>query len=232
MTRLFLRGRTIVLATAIALSLAAAPVALKELYSPSEKAFYAEDATVQFVRPGLVIKITSAQIAADGTITATISITDPQGLPLDRTGIFTPGAVSLSLVAATIPKGETEYVAYTTRTQRSTITGNSAIQAAADAGGTFTQVGDGVYQYRFVTRALSGFDALATHTIGAYGSRDLSLFDLEGDVAETTNVAADHPEVVKLLQQLAEKARRDLGDGKVEGTGVRPAGMLATAPVQ
>jgi arylsulfatase A-like enzyme len=61
---------------------------------------------------------------------------------------------------------------------------------------------------------------------------ELSLFDLESDVAETTNVAADHPEVVKLLQQLAERARRDLGDGKLEGTGVRPAGVLETAPVQ
>ena len=182
----FLRGRAGVFAGAVALSLAAAPVALKQIYSPREKAFFADDATVQFVRPGLVIKITSAQVASDGTITATISITDPQGLPLDRNGVFTPGTVAISMVAATIPKSQTQYVAYTTRSQRSPITGNSAIQAAADSGGTFTQVGDGLYQYRFATRAPSGFDTSATHTIGAYGSRDLTLFDLGINYASTT----------------------------------------------
>jgi hypothetical protein len=98
----FLRGRAGVFAGAVALSLAAAPVALKQIYSPREKAFFADDATVQFVRPGLVIKITSAQVASDGTITSTISITDPQGLPLDRNGVFTPGTVAISMVAATI----------------------------------------------------------------------------------------------------------------------------------
>src|ERR1041385_7937167 len=136
-------------------------------YSTHEKAFFANASLVQFVRPGLVFKITGAQIAADGTITATLSISDPQGLPLDRTGTFTPGAVSISMVAATIPKGQSQYISYATRTQKSPITGNSAIQAAADSGGTFAQVSDGVYQYRFATRAPSGFDPAATHTIGA-----------------------------------------------------------------
>ena len=182
----FLRGRAAVFAGAAALSLAAAPVALKQIYSAREKAFFADEATVQFVRPGLMIKITSAQVSSDGTITVTISITDPQGLPLDRNGVFTPGTVAISMVAATIPKSQTQYVAYTTRIQRSPLTGNSAIQAAADSGGTFTQVGDGLYQYRFATRAPSGFDTSATHTIGAYGSRDLTLFDLGINYASTT----------------------------------------------
>jgi OmcA/MtrC family decaheme c-type cytochrome len=176
----------VLLAIGVAVSLAAAQEALKELYSPSEKAFYADDATVQFVRPGLVMKITGAQIASDGLITATVSITDPQGLPLDRAGVFTPGAVSISMVAAWIPRGEAQHIAYTTRTQRSPITGNSAIQAAADTGGTFTQVGDGVYQYRFATRVPSGFDAGSTHTIGAYGSRNLTEFDLGVNYASAT----------------------------------------------
>jgi OmcA/MtrC family decaheme c-type cytochrome len=155
-------------------------------YSPREKAYYADAQTVQFVRPGLALKITGAQIAADGTITATVSISDPQGLPLDRTGVQTPGAVSLSFVAATIPAGQSQYTAYTTRTQKSSITGVSAIQAGADSGGTFTQVGDGVYQYTFATRAPSGFDAGATHTIGVYGSRNLRDFDLGTNYASAT----------------------------------------------
>jgi OmcA/MtrC family decaheme c-type cytochrome len=175
--------RVVAIVGLIAAASASAP---RRPYSPREKAFFADDATVQFVRPGLVFKITSAQIASDGAITATISIADPQGLPLDRTGVTTPGAVSISMIPATIPKDQAQYTSYATRTQRSPITGNSAIQAAADSGGTFTQVSEGVYQYKFGTRAPTGFDASATHTIGVYGSRDLSLFGLGVNYASTT----------------------------------------------
>ena len=63
---------------AMALSMTGAP---KNRYSPRDKAFYAADAVVAFVRPGLLLKIDSAQIAADGTISATYSISDPKGLP-------------------------------------------------------------------------------------------------------------------------------------------------------
>jgi arylsulfatase A-like enzyme len=57
----------------------------------------------------------------------------------------------------------------------------------------------------------------------------LSLFDLESDVGETTNVADRHPEVVTRLKSLAEKGRDELGDTltKREGKGVRPPGRLA-----
>jgi OmcA/MtrC family decaheme c-type cytochrome len=188
-------GRVALSVVVVAAAVSSAP---QKPYSAREKAFYADDATVQFVRPGLVLKITGARIASDGTITATISITDPQGLPLDRTGALTPGAVSISMVAAVLPKSQTEYLAYTTRSQRSTITGNSAIQAAADAGGTFTQVGEGIYEYRFSTRAPTGFDASATHTIGAYGSRDLTLFDLGVNYASATfNFVPDGSDVTQ-----------------------------------
>jgi OmcA/MtrC family decaheme c-type cytochrome len=184
MKRLCLTRRSAALVAVIALSLTGAT--RKHQYSPREIASYADAATVDFVRPGLVFKITGAQIASDGTITVTISIADPEGLPLDRAGVTTPGAVSISMVAATIPKGQQQYVAYTTRIQKSPITGVSAIQGSADSGGVFTPVSDGVYKYTFGTRAPVGFDKSATHTIGAYGSRDLSLFNLGVDYASTT----------------------------------------------
>ena len=56
----------------------------------------------------------------------------------------------------------------------------------------------------------------------------LALYDLENDIEELHNVADQYPEVVKRLQTLAEKARKDLGDSATgqEGEGVRPPGRL------
>jgi OmcA/MtrC family decaheme c-type cytochrome len=150
----------------------------------NQKATYADPRLVAFVRPGLVVKITGAQIAADGTITVAFALTDPQGLPLDRTGITTPGAVSLNFIAATIPKGQQQYVDYVTRTQTGAVSG-TVTQATGESNGVFTSVGDG-YRYVFSTRAPSGFDQTATHTIGIYASRDLTDFDLGTNYASTT----------------------------------------------
>ena len=63
---------------------------------------------------------------------------------------------------------------------------------------------------------------------GAYETRriELSLFDLESDPAQTTDVAQQHPDVVKQLTEMAERARTDLGDSLTNkhGAGVRPPG--------
>jgi arylsulfatase A-like enzyme len=55
-----------------------------------------------------------------------------------------------------------------------------------------------------------------------------ALFDLEADPGETTDVSAQHPEVVVRLSRLAEQARDDLGDAATGRTGknVRPPGKL------
>jgi len=152
--------------------------ASKPDFSAHEKAAYADPNLVNFVRPGLVVKILSADIATDGTVRARFRLTDPRGLPLDREGVTTPGAVATSFVVATIPNGQTQYTAYTTRIQTSPITGTSATQAAADAGGTYDKTSEGEYQYTFRTRAPSTIDRGATHSIGVYSSRNLSEFDL------------------------------------------------------
>ncbi|MGH9646920.1 MAG: OmcA/MtrC family decaheme c-type cytochrome, partial [Bryobacteraceae bacterium] len=166
----------------IAASLASAP---RRPYSTHEKAFFADDPTVQFVRPGLVIKITSAQIAADGTISTVYTVSDPAGLPLDSAGVTTPGTIGLSFIAAVLPNDQEDYTSYTTRTSSGTVLASTQ-QAGADSGGTSTQVGPGRYQYTFHTRAPSGFDASATHTIGIYGSRNLTIFNLGTNYASTT----------------------------------------------
>lgn len=56
-----------------------------------------------------------------------------------------------------------------------------------------------------------------------------ALFNLETDPGETRDVAAQHPDVVRRLEALAETARADLGDSATgrEGSGVRLPGKRA-----
>ncbi len=61
------------------------------------------------------------------------------------------------------------------------------------------------------------------------GKTSLRLFDLKADIHEDKDVSADHPDVVKRLLGLAEKAREDLGDIGRTGSGQRPA-LLVNAP--
>ncbi len=61
-----------------------------------------------------------------------------------------------------------------------------------------------------------------------------ALYRLSTDRAETTDVAAQHPEVVARLQAFAEKCRAELGDSltKSQGSGVREPGRIEGAPAK
>lgn len=168
----------LLLVGALALTSAPGPV-----FTARDKAFYADENLINFVRPGLQILIEAASIETDGTIKVRYKLADPRGLGLDRLGITTPGTISTSFIAATIPAGQTQYVAYTTRTQGPTpatspVVGATAIQAAGQNNGTYRLISEGVYEYTFSIKAPANIDRNATHTIGIYGSRNLSEFDL------------------------------------------------------
>ena len=61
---------------------------------------------------------------------------------------------------------------------------------------------------------------------------DLSLYDLENDPGETTDRAAEHPEIVQRLEAMLEKCRDDLGDSatKRQGRNVREPGKANLPP--
>jgi arylsulfatase A-like enzyme len=63
-----------------------------------------------------------------------------------------------------------------------------------------------------------------------YGVRiGLELFDLESDIGESRDVAAEHPDVVERLTRLADAMRADLGDNLTE---VAPSGAREPGRIQ
>src|ERR1039458_5679812 len=139
-------------------------------------------------KTGVVVKIQSAAIAKDGTISVRATIVDSDGTALDRLGASTAGPVSMSFIAAYIPAGQTQYVSYTTTVAKATLNSNpSQIQAANDSGGTFTTNATGDYTYTFKTKAPVSFDPTVTHSIGVSAQRDLSEYGTYDEWSTTSN---------------------------------------------
>src|ERR1039457_6261123 len=186
----FVVGRYALALAAITASVVLMSAQKRTIFTPFDKAYYASEATVDFVRPGLTLTIVSAAIAPDGTISVDYKVADPKGLPLDPAGITTPGAVSVSFLCAYIPKGQTQFYDYNTRVSTATTTNVSATQASTDSGGTTKQVTDGEFIYTFKTKAVgansTAWDPTATHRVGIYGSRNLTEFDLGTNYASNT----------------------------------------------
>lgn len=171
--------RTVAFAAVIALCMTAQTK--KFAYGTHDKAYYADPKIVSFVRPGLVIKINSASISSAGAITINFNLSDPSGLPLDAAGVTTPGAVALTYFAAYIPKGQEQYVAYTTAAATGAALGTVTRPTFEEGGGALTPLGaagSGNYQYVMKSQAPAGFDQTATTTIGMSGIRTLTAYNL------------------------------------------------------
>lgn len=54
----------------------------------------------------------------------------------------------------------------------------------------------------------------------------LRLYNLQNDIGETTDVSAQHPDIVKRLKALADREAATLCDGLPQGAGVRPPGRV------
>jgi OmcA/MtrC family decaheme c-type cytochrome len=166
----------VIVAFCITASAADRPVIKNRDYNPMALAN-----VFPFVTTGVIVKIKSATIATDGTITTRFTLTDSQGLGLDVNGVQTAGAEALSFVAAYIPKGQSQYVAYTTTVDAATTNKNpSQTQASTDKNGKFTLVDatTGTYDYTFGTKVPAGYDPTATHSIGMQAERDLSAYGI------------------------------------------------------
>lgn len=80
------------------------------------------------------------------------------------------------------------------------------------------------HQYRTLSGRKGGTEGLPVKY--DYIETPLALYDLENDIGETTDVSADHPDIVARLTKAADICRAELGDAhlKIKGEGVRPRG--------
>jgi OmcA/MtrC family decaheme c-type cytochrome len=119
----------------------------------------------------LNVQITSVTIPTDNKPVVTFRITDDQGNPIDRKA----AGVNMRFIIARIPRGEDEYSNYITLVQKSSITGQSAVQADSEGSsanplGTFSDQGNGVSTYTFNTALPEGYDKNVTHTVGIFAT--------------------------------------------------------------
>jgi arylsulfatase len=99
--------------------------------------------------------------------------------------------------------------------------------------------GDGCWKLQLphTYRTLGGRSGGTNGVPADYSNRKIEkeeLYDLVHDISETTDVSAQHPEIVKQLETEAEKARADLGDGltKRPGPGRREPGRVVAMKAQ
>jgi len=172
-------ARALSLLVLFAVAVFAADIVRPEKQNPSYNPNATATSSFGLVTTGVSLKILSAGIAKDGTITAKFTLQDANGAGLDVNGVFTPGVEGLSFVAAYIPNNGSQYIAYTTTVDKATTNNNaSQTQASTDKGGTFTLIdaATGTYTYTFGTKAPVTYDPTATHSIGAQVERDLSAY--------------------------------------------------------
>lgn len=145
----------------------------------------------------LVFELIDAAVSVD-TTTATVDfrLTDGNGAPLDKDGVFSAGTVSVSFVLAYLEEGAAGtpglYTAYTVRDQTSPITDITETQASTDGGGSFEELEPGLYRYTFGT-PINVVDPSLTHTVAAYATREVG--EVEVDVNAILHFRPDGNEV-------------------------------------
>jgi OmcA/MtrC family decaheme c-type cytochrome len=152
------------------------------IYLPQSKEYYLTADQFDFARPGYHIKLNSVTIGADRKPVIDVNISDDLGAPLDRLGVQTPGICTTTYVLAWYNPANRNYTTYATRTQKSPITGVTAIQPTSDSGGTYKDLAVGHFIYTFGTVLPAGFDMTMTHTIAAYGRRTMPADIMDGKV--------------------------------------------------
>ncbi len=148
-----------------------------QMYATSQAEHYLTADQLAYIRPGFHVTVKSVTIGTDRKPVVQVAFTDDLGQPLDRLGVQTPGTLSVSFILAWYDPVNIDYIDYSTRVQKSTITGNSFAQASTDSGGKWNDTALGQATYTFGTVLPQGYDVTKTHTLGIYGTRTIALTD-------------------------------------------------------
>jgi OmcA/MtrC family decaheme c-type cytochrome len=178
-----------------------------QIYTKAEAEHYLTKEQLQYIRPGLNITIESIMIPADLRPVVEVSFADDLGQPLDRAGVITPGEISMNFILDWYNADLRDFVAYTTREQTSPITGDTAVQASSDSGGTWEDLELGSARYTFGTELPADYDPTVTHTVGIYAERDLEDTPLEATQYDnvTYDFVPDGSAVVNMWQGMLDE---------------------------
>ena len=127
--------------------------------------------------PDVAIAVTGVTFVASSA-TIAFTLTDGNGVALDRTGLLTDGAVAVSFVMSQLAVQSDgtpgQYTAYTAN-QVAGQTGVVATQPYTESSGVFTVVDATAGKYTYALAApLTGIDPTLTHTVGALAVRTVN----------------------------------------------------------
>jgi formylmethanofuran dehydrogenase subunit E len=132
-------------------------------FTEADQAYYLTDELFTLIAPGIDFELIDFTIPADRQPEVTFTVIDAVGDPLepdDFDPAFNPlREVNLRFMLTYIPIGEENKVNYHDRFR--------------DSGGVYTDMGGGVYMYKFATVLPEGYETDATHTLGSVATRDL-----------------------------------------------------------
>ena len=181
-------------------------------FKTTDLEYYLTTEDVQYVRPGLRIKVNSVTVGSDKRPVIDFNIYDDLDQPLDRNGKVTPGAVSLSFILAGYNTAERHYTAWTTRTVTTPASsphpGVTAVQAGTDGAGAagFTDLEVGHYTYKFRTAVPADAPASQTQTIGIYASRNTTAIVGKNYIANSEyNFRLDGSAVTETWDKINDK---------------------------
>lgn len=130
---------------------------------------------------GLKVKISAAEFPADGKPVITLSVTDAAGVPLKPEALETVGFTVAQLVEDKT-SGQYRYqslLIHDVEGKPYKLNGETkqpalakATQAYADSGGTWSDLGKGIYTYTFKNALSSPMDPALTTVVGVYAAKN------------------------------------------------------------
>lgn len=126
---------------------------------------------------GVVLTLTTANAAADGTVTVDFTLTDAAGAPRPASDVTISWTVAALGFDATWSASEwTNYI-----TRAATGAFGTTDQPTSEKDGTYVDLGGGVWEYTFSHALPAGFDMSALHRVGAWATMTLDDGTEESD---------------------------------------------------